>query len=254
MRTFVASAALAAALTLPVAPAQAAGESVPLLSHDWSFDGIFGSYDRASLQRGLQVFRESCSACHGMKYVAFRTLTDLGYTEEEVRAIAAEYFIQDGPDDTGAMFERPGIPSDMYPNPWANEAEAAMIHGKAPPDLSLMAKARLGGPTYIYSLLQGYADPSEHDDLLPGNYWNEFYPGHIIAMAQPLYPDQVVYTDGTQATLPQMAADVSNFLMWAAEPKLEERKDLGIKVMLFCTVMAGVFYAMNRRIWGKVKK
>ncbi len=254
MRTAISAALLGAALILsPVDRASAAGPAVDLLQPGWSFDGVFGSYDDAAKQRGLQVFNQVCAACHKLEHVAFRTLTDLGYTPEEVEAFAAQYFVTDGPDEFGDMFERPALPKDTWPSPYRNNAEAAMIHGKAPPDMSLIAKARVGGPDYLYSLLLGY-DEERGADLPPGNYWNEYYPGHIIAMPPQLYPDLVVYEDGTEATVEQMAADVSHFLMWTAEPKLEERKQLGVGFMLFCTVMALLFYAMMRRTWADVKK
>ncbi len=253
MRKLVTAAFIGAAVLANPAPASAAGEAVELMERDWSFEGIFGTYDRASAQRGLQVFDQVCSACHGMKYVAFRTLTELGYTEEEVEAFAANYYVTDGPDEFGDMFERSALPKDTWPSPYRNDAEAASIHGKAPPDMSLIAKARVGGADYLYSLLLGY-DEEKGMEMDPGNYWNEFYPGHIIAMPPQLYPDLVAYEDGTEATVEQMAADVSHFLMWAAEPKLEERKQVGVGFMLFCTVMALIFYAMMRRIWADVKK
>ena len=253
MRTLVTAALFGAAVLTTPPAVHAAGETPDLMTRDWSFQGIFGSYDRAAAQRGLQVYDQVCSACHGMKYVAFRTLADLGYDEEEIEAIASNYYVTDGPDEFGDMFERPAEPNDTWPSPYRNDAEAASIHGKAPPDMSLIAKARLGGPDYLYSLMLGY-DEEKGMELSPGNYWNEFYPGHIIAMPPQLYPDLVFYEDGTEATVEQMAADVSHFLMWAAEPKLEERKRLGIGVMLFCTVMALVFYGINRRVWADVKK
>lgn len=253
MRHLLAAAMFGASLIATAPAAHAAGPAVDLLERNWSFDGIFGSYDDAAKQRGMQVFTELCSACHGLEFVAFRTLTDLGYTAEEVEAIAANFFVTDGPDEFGDMFERAALPKDHWPSPYRNKEEAASIHGKAPPDLSLIAKARVGGADYIYSLLLGY-DEEHGGDLPPGNYYNTYYPGHIIAMPPQLYPDMVAYADGTAATVEQMAADVSEFLMWTAEPKLEERKQLGVGFMLFCTVMALVFYAMMRRIWADVKK
>lgn len=249
MLKLVLTGALAGAL-LAATPyvAKAAGEAEPLLHRSWSFNGVFGTYDDAAKQRGMQVFQNACQACHGLEYVAFRTLTDLGYSEDEVRAIAAQYTILDGPDDTGEMFERPGIPADKWPSPYRNKEEAAYIHGKAPPDLSLITKARGGGADYVYSLMLGYDEDQETDN----GYWNAFYPGHIIAMPPQLYEDLVEYQDGTLATPEQMAADVSHFLMWAAEPKLEERKSIGLTFMIFCTVMMLVFYGMKRRIWKNV--
>ncbi|MFP4125800.1 MAG: cytochrome c1 [Alphaproteobacteria bacterium] len=242
----------AAVLTTPsAAPAAEAGAE--LMTRNWSFEGIFGSYDDAAAQRGMQVFDQVCSACHGMEYVAFRTLTDLGYSEEEVEQIASNYTVTDGPDDNGDMFERPAEPNDTWPYPFRNDAEAASIYGKPPPDMSVIAKARPGGADYLYSLMLGY-DEEKGADLRAGNYWNEYYPGNVIAMPPQFYPDIVQYEDGTEATPEQMAADVSHFLMWAAEPKLEERKRLGIGFMLFCTAMALIFYAMNKRVWADVEK
>ena len=247
-------AAVFAALLLTNAPAaKAAGEAEPLLTRSWSFEGVFGRYDRASLQRGLQVFETACATCHGMKFVPFRKLMEIGYTEDEALAFASRFFVEDGPDAEGLMFEREGVLTDPWPAPWANEAEALLIHGAVPVDLSLVAKSRAGGSNYIYSLLQGY-DDEQTASLDPGNYWNRFYPGHIISMAPPLFDGLVTYEDGTEATMQQMAADVAQFLMWAAEPKLEERKRLGLGVILYTTAMAGVFYAMNRRLWRNVKK
>jgi ubiquinol-cytochrome c reductase cytochrome c1 subunit len=253
MRTTLTAALLGAALFATPTAAPAAEAGAELMTRNWSFEGIFGSYDDAAAQRGLQVYDQVCSGCHGMKYVAFRTLTDLGYGEEEVEQIASNYFVTDGPNDMGEMFEREAEPNDTWPSPYRNDAEAASIFGKAPPDMSVIAKARPGGADYLYSLLLGY-DDEKGMDLSAGNYWNEFYPGHIIAMPPQLYPDLVQYADGTEATPEQMAADVSQFLMWAAEPKLEQRKRLGIGFMLFCTAMALIFYAMNQRLWADIKK
>ena len=231
-------------------PAQAAGEAEPLPEVHWSFDGPFGTYDRAALQRGLQVYREVCSLCHSLDYVAFRNFRDLGYSEEEVKALASEYTITDGPNDDGEMFERSGEPSDYFPAPFPNaKAAAAANGGAAPPDLSLMAKARMGGATYIYALLTGYEDPPADFEGL--NY-NIYFPGKQIAMAQPLYEDGVAYSDGTPATVEQQARDVAHFLMWAAEPKLEDRKGMGLKVLIFLVVFTGLLYAVKRKVWKDV--
>ncbi|TVQ32215.1 MAG: cytochrome c1 [Geminicoccaceae bacterium] len=247
-------AALLGATLLTHAPeVKAAGEADPLMSRSWSFTGIFGRYDQAALQRGLQVFETACATCHGLEFVAFRTLMDLGYTEDEVREFASRFWVEDGPDADGMMFERPADLPDRWPAPWANEVEAALIHGAVPIDLSLITKSRYGGANYVYSLLQGYDDEKTFE-LDPGNYWNRFYPGNVIGMAPPLFEGLVDFADGTEATVQQMAADVSHFLMWAAEPKLEERKRLGLGVILYTTAMAGIFYAMNRRLWANIKK
>lgn len=247
-------AALAATAVLPPeGPAMAAEEAIELPQLEWSFDGPFGTYDRRALQRGLQVYREVCSVCHSLKYVAFRNLADLGYTEDEIKAIAAEYIVTDGPNDDGDMFERPGAPSDYFPSPFPNDKAAAAANGgAAPPDLSLMAKARADGPNYVHALLTGYEEPPAEFDLAEGTNYNAYFSGHQIAMAQPLYEDSVAYADGTPASIDQMAADVSHFLMWAAEPKLEDRKGTGIKVLIFLVVFTGVLYAVKRKVWKDV--
>lgn len=230
-----------------------AAETPEPISRDWPHQGIFGSYDRAALQRGMQVYKGVCASCHGLKYVAFRNLEALGYNEDEIRAIAADYLVEDGPDDFGDMFEREAVASDNWPSPFANEQAARAANGGAYPlDLSLITKARSGGEDYVYSLLVGYQDPPEGFELMAGMNYNEYFAGHQIAMAQPLWPDMVEYQDGTEATVSQMAADVTQFLQWAAEPKLEERKQTGVKVILFLIAMSIIFYAYKRRIWRDV--
>jgi ubiquinol-cytochrome c reductase cytochrome c1 subunit len=246
------TAALLAGL-LPLSAAEAAGEAEPLLRQSWPHQGIFGTYDRAALQRGFQVYKEVCSACHGTKYLAFRNLRALGYTEEEVKAIAAEYTVIDGPNDQGEMFERPARPSDRKPSPYPNEQAArAANNGAYPPDLSLIVKARAGGENYVYSILVGYEEPPAGVTVPDGMYYNKYFPGHFIAMPPILQPDGVTYADGTRATISQMARDVTQFLAWLAEPKLEERKATGIKVMLFLIVLTGLLYAYKRRVWADV--
>jgi ubiquinol-cytochrome c reductase cytochrome c1 subunit len=242
-----------AALTGLLAGPAAAVEAPEPISRDWPHQGVFGSFDRAALQRGLQVFKGVCAGCHGLKYVAFRNLEALGYSEEEVRAIAADFVVEGGPDEFGDMFEREAIASDRWPSPFANEQAARAANGGAlPPDLSVITKARAGGEDYIYSLLVGYEEPPADFELMPGMNYNEYFPGHQIAMAQPLWPDMVDYQDGTEPTISQMAADVTQFLHWAAEPTLETRKQTGVKVILFLIVMSIVFYAYKRRIWRDV--
>lgn len=246
-------AALAVAGVLLPTAARAAGEAEPPIRESWPHQGIFGTYDRAALQRGFQVYKEVCSACHGTKYLAFRNLQALGYTEDEVKAIAAEYTVMDGPNDQGEMFERPARPSDRKPSPYPNEQAArAANNGAYPPDLSLIVKARAGGENYIYSLLIGYEQPPAGVTVPDGMYYNKYFPGHFIAMPPILQPDGVTYVDGSEATVAQMARDVTQFLAWLAEPKLEERKQTGIKVMLFLIVLTGLLYAYKRRIWADV--
>jgi ubiquinol-cytochrome c reductase cytochrome c1 subunit len=235
------------------AAAQAAEGHIELKHQHWPTGGMFGTFDRAATQRGFQVYREVCSACHGVKYMAFRNLAALGYSEDQIKAIAAEYTITDGPNDEGEMFERAGLPFDRIPGPYPNDAAAAAANGgKAPPDLSLMAKARMGGEDYIYSLLTGYEHPPADFEVPDGGYYNAYFPGHVIAMPPPLSDDQVTYADGTSATLSQMSQDVSQFLMWVAEPKLEERKGTGLKVVLFLAVLTALTFALKRKIWADI--
>ena len=250
MRKLLAVASMA--LTLGAgATAASAAESTALPDHDFSFEGIFGTFDRGAAQRGLQVFNQVCSSCHGMEHVAFRSLTSIGYTEDQVEAIAAEYTVTDGPNDQGEMYERPAEATDTFPMPYDNEVKAENANGGAvPPDLSTITQARGGGPDYIYNLLIGYEDPPADADLSPGTYWNKYYPGHKIKMPQLLMDGAVDYADGTKATAEQMAHDVTTFLHWAAEPHMEERKRTGIAVILFLLAFTGMMYAVKRKIWS----
>ncbi len=221
---------------------------------DWSFAKPNGTFDRAALQRGFQVYKEVCSACHSIKLISFRHLKAMGLTESEVKALAAQYQIKDGPNDEGEMFERPGRPSDYIPGPYLNEKQArAANNGSLPPDQSLMVKARLYGADYVYALLTGYEKVPDNFKLNPGQYYNEYFPGHAISMAPPLSEGLVKYNDSTKPTVEQMAYDVSTFLAWASEPEMEDRKRLGIKVLLYLLLMTGLFYATMRRIWQGIK-
>lgn len=250
---------LAAALLaagLGTGAAQAAGEAKHPRDVEWSHSGPFGTYDRPSVQRGLQVYQQVCASCHGLRFVAFRNLEAIGFSEPQVKAIAAEYTITDGPNDAGDMFERPGKDFDYFPNPFPNDKAAAAANGGvAPPDLSLMSKARPNGDNFMYSLLTGYGE-SETDGEEHGcsatNYYNPYFPGGCIAMPPPLVEGLVEYADGTEATPDQMAHDVTAFLAWAAEPKMEERKQLGWKVMLFLIVLSVLLYLAKRQIWGRL--
>lgn len=244
-------AAVVAAAAGTAAPALAAGEAPTPPKQEWSFQGIFGTFDKASAQRGLQVYREVCSACHGLDHLAFRHLEMIGYTEDEVKALAAEYQVQDGPDEFGEMFLRPGEAADFWPNPFPNEQAARAANGGAyPPDLSMISKARKYGADYVAAFLAGYPDEPPADvTLLPGQYYNEYMAGHVVAMPNVLWPDGVVYADGTPATVEQQARDVAHFLTWAAEPTLEVRKQTGVKVMLFLFVFTGMMYAVKRKVW-----
>jgi ubiquinol-cytochrome c reductase cytochrome c1 subunit len=253
LKRLVAAAALSATIFVPALRCRAADEAPPLPHQQWSFEGIFGTYDRASAQRGFQVYKEVCSVCHPVKHLFFRDLADLGYSEDEVKAIASTYEVTDGPNDQGQMYQRPARPSDPIPGPFPNDLAArAANNGALPPDLSMIVKAREGGPDYIFGLLTGYKDPPAGFNLLPGMYYNEYFPGHQIAMPPPLSDNAVTFADGTSATVPQMAHDVVTFLAWAAEPNLEPRHRTGFKVILFLVIAAGVFYAAKRKIWATV--
>jgi len=236
------------------AAAIAAGDAAVPPSKDWSFDGWSGTVDRAAAQRGLKVYLNNCSLCHSLSLVSYRNLGALGFSEDEIKAIAETYFVTDGPDNFGDMFERAARPSDNFVPPFPNEQAArAFNNGAYPPDLSLITKARVDGSNYVHALLTGYEDgPPEGTELMPGMNYNAYFPGHQIAMAQPLWDDGIEYDDGTSATAHQQAWDVVNFLQWAAEPHMEERKRMGVKVVIYLLVFAAVMYAFKRKIWSKL--
>ncbi|MGL4241984.1 MAG: cytochrome c1 [Beijerinckiaceae bacterium] len=274
---------LAAALAIglgSIAPAMAAGDQATPPRQKWTFGGMFGYYDNNQLQRGFQVYQNVCAACHSMTKVSFRNLSEKGGPEfkpEQIKELAAKWPIQvkDGPNDQGEMFERAARPSDRLPSPHANsEAAKAANNGAAPPDFSVIAKARTyrvgfpgfvidalpgftyqeAGVDYIYALLAlGYVDPPKGMKVEDGLSYNKYMPGAKIAMAAPLADGQVEYTDGTPATKEQYARDVTAFLMWAAEPHLEQRKQMGFKVMIFLCVFALLLYFTKKKVWADVK-
>lgn len=247
--------ALAATTLLITAPAFANTDAAHPKEIEWPFDGIFGTFDRQAAQRGYQVYKEVCAACHSMHLKSFRNLKDIGFSEGEVKTIAAGYNVQDGPNDSGEMFERPGRPSDRFPSPFANEKAARAANGGAyPPDLSLIIKARHDGANYVHSLLNGYNEtPPADAPKVEGKAYNPYFPGHWIGMPQPLTAEgQVTYADGTKATVDQMSQDVVVFLQWAAEPEMEARKRMGIKVILFLAVFTGLFIVAKKRVWSKL--
>jgi cytochrome c1 len=230
-------------------------------TQSWSFNGFFGSFDQAQLKRGYQIYKDVCAGCHSMNLMYYRDLQDIGFTEDEVQAFAAEVQVQDGPDDTGEMFERPGRPSDPFKAPFANEQAArASNNGALPVDLSLIAKARAGagflgydGADYIHSLMTGYEETPPAGVTLPeGMHYNHAFKGHQIAMPPPLSDGAVTYADGTEATLDQEAKDIATFLTWAAEGNLEERHRTGIKAILFLVIFTLLVYATKRRVWADV--
>ena len=230
-----------------------AGGDVTLKTRDWSFSGPFGTFDKAALQRGFQVYNEVCAGCHSMKLIAFRNFADLGYNETEIKALAAQYEVQDGPNDDGEMFMRPAIPADRMPSPYANDnAARAGNNGALPPDLSLIAKARPNGPNYLYSLLSSYENAPNDKEVPDGMYYNAAYPGHLIAMPQPLYGDDVEYSDGAATSIEALSADLTQFLMWAAEPKMEVRKRTGVAAVFFLCIFVIFSYLAKRRIWADV--
>ena len=246
-------------------PASAAGDAPTPPSLTWSFGGIFGGYDRAQLRRGLQVYLGVCASCHGLRQVHYRNLLEIGMSRKEILEIAGQQKVPGEPDESGDPTERNAGMNDRFVGPYKNDnAAKAANNNSIPPDLSLMTKARKGGPDYLHALLIGYmkppADWKETDGtpkkLGTGQYYNKYFPGHVIAMAPPLTGDGLVdYPEGSPAaTVDQMATDVTAFLMWAAEPKLEDRKRMGIKVILFLLVMTGFFYAIYRKVWADVKK
>ena len=269
---------VAVAVTL-VAPALAQEHSHEDTSspakNRWSFAGPFGKFDRGQLQRGFKVYREVCSVCHGLKLIAFRNLADpggLGFTTAQAQAVAAEYKIQDGPNDQGEMFERPGRLADYFPPPFPNDQAARARYNAVPPDLSVIAKARgiergfpywvfdlitqyqEQGPDYITALLQGYeANPPAGFTLPPGSFYNKYYPAHAIVMPPPLSDQRVEYTDGSPMTVEQYAKDISAFLMWAAEPHLDQRKRVGMQVFIFLVIFAGLLYFTKKKVWYQVE-
>jgi ubiquinol-cytochrome c reductase cytochrome b/c1 subunit len=267
--------ALSAALSAPVFASDSRHEEKPN-RYEWSFAGLFGRYDKAQLRRGFKVYKEVCSSCHSIKMLAFRNLSQSGgpeFSEEEVKALAASYKIKDGPNETGEYYDRPGRPSDYFPPPFANEQAArAALAGNYPPDFSVLAKARgysRGFPTflfdalpgfayqehgvdYIASLMQGYKDPPPDAKLPDGQFYDPYVPGRRIGMPPPLSDGSVTYDDGAPATVEQYSKDVAAFMMWVAEPHLNARKKVGIGVLAFLIVFAGLLYFTKKAIWRDV--
>jgi len=251
--------------------AMAAEVQKPAKDVSYSFEGAFGHFDRAQLQRGYKVYKEVCAACHSMQYVSFRNLAESGgpeFSAEQIKALAATFTVQDGPDANGEMFDRPGVPSDQLPSPFPNpEAATAANGGALPPDLSLITKSRagwygtfnqlingIGGAQYVYSVLTGYEEvPAELAAEQPeGKAYNPYFAaGHWIGMPNPLSDGQVTFDDGAPNTVDAMARDVSAFLAWTAEPKMEERKSLGFAVFIYLGILALLLYLVKKKIWAK---
>ena len=232
-------------------------ETPKLLKTDWTFKGLFGKYDRASLQRGYQVYTEVCAACHSMQYLSYRNLSEPGgpeFTEDEAKFIAASFEILDGPNSEGEMFTRPAKLSDKFLMPYDNvEAAKAANGGAYPPDMSVLVKARKGGADYIYSLLLGYEDPPSDIKLDDGVYYNKYMYGNKIKMPVPLSDGLVEYGDGTLATEEQMAKDITTFLMWSAEPHLERRHKTGFRVIIYLIILSILVYLTMKKIWSRVE-
>jgi ubiquinol-cytochrome c reductase cytochrome c1 subunit len=240
------------ALALAVSAGAMAQEIPEPAKQDWSFYGPFGSYDQASLQRGFQIYREVCSACHSMNLVAYHDLSGIGYDEAEIKAIAASVQIPDI-DDNGAPADRPGRPSDFFKAPFPNSKAAQVANnGAIPPDQSLIVRGRKYGPDYIYALMMGFKDAPAGMKIGDGMYYNEAFPGGQIAMPPPLTDDRVTYADGTKATLQQEAHDIATFLTWTSDPHLEERHRLGARVLIFLLAFSGVMYGVKKKIWSDV--
>ena len=223
------------------------------LKTDWSFKGIFGTFDRASLQRGYQVYQEVCSGCHSVQHLSYRNLSEKGgpeFSVEEAKAIAAQFEVEDGPNSDGEMFMRPGRLSDTFVKPYPNVEASTVANGGAyPPDMSVLAKARKGGADYIYSLLLGYEEPPAGFEIEEGVYYNKYMSGNKIKMTAPLSEGLVEYSDGTQSTTAQMAKDVTTFLVWASEPHLEAQHRMGFKAIIYLIVLLILVYMSKQKVW-----
>ena len=240
-------------LAAPVAAFAQGHEAVRAPAQPWSFNGPFGTFDRASAQRGFQVYKEVCSNCHSMKEMYYRDLTGIGLDEEQIKAVAGAVEVPGGTDDAGNPVERPAVPSDHFRSPFANDKAArAANNGVLPPDQSLIQKAREDGSNYIFALLNGYRDAPADRKAPEGQYYNLYFPGNFLAMPPPLHDGAVTYADGTPATVEQMSRDVTQFLTWTSNPEMEARKRMGVKVVLFLTLMTGLTYAVKKKVWKDV--
>ena len=226
-----------------------------LIKNNWSFEGVFGTFDRASLQRGYQVYQEVCSGCHSVQHLSYRNLSEKGgpeFSTEEAKAIAAQFEVIDGPNEDGEMFTRSGRLSDKFVSPFPNVKAAAAANGGAyPPDMSVLAKARKGGAAYIYSLLMGYEEAPAGYELDDGVYYNKYMPGQKIKMAEPIVDGAVEYVDGTETTKAQLAKDVTTFLVWAADPHLEARHKMGFKVFFYLIILLTMVYLSKQKVWSR---
>ena len=252
---------LALGLAFSTQALAAQGDPLPVKDVSWSYEGPFGTYDRGALQRGFQVYKEVCSACHSLNRVAFHALSEPGgpgFTDAQMKAIAASYKVPAGPNDKGDTTDangnpltRNGTPADHFTPPFPNEQAArAANNGALPPDLSLIVKARAGGPQYVYSIITGFNQPPPPGfKVLANKYYNPYFQGWNISMPPPLADGQVTFADGSPNKLTDEAHDVVTFLSWASEPKMEERKRTGFGVMIFLVLLSGLLFASYRRIW-----
>jgi ubiquinol-cytochrome c reductase cytochrome c1 subunit len=254
LRSLIAG-AFAAGLLLagPLAPAALAQEEPQLPHENWSFNNLFGSYDVAAAQRGFLVYQQVCSACHSMQLLHYRDLSGIGLSPEQIKAVAAAVTVPQGVDDQGNPKEGPATPADPFKSPFANpQAARAANNGALPPDLSLIVNAREGHANYIYGILTGFSEPPAGFKMQDGMNYNKMFPGHQIGMPQPLHDGSVEYTDGTPNNLDQEARDVVTFLAWAANPEQTERKQIGVRIILFLMVMTGLTYMVKRKVWADV--
>jgi len=228
---------------------------IDLIKNNWSFNGLFGTFDRASLQRGFQVYKEVCSGCHSVQYLSYRNLVEKGGPEfsiEEAKAIASQDELEDGPNSNGEMFTRSARLSDKFVKPYPNvQASTAANGGAYPPDMSVLAKARSGGADYIYSLLLGYKEAPAGFELDDSVYYNKYMSGNKIKMSEPLYDEMVEYSDGTSATKEQLAKDVTTFLVWSSEPHLEKQHRMGFKTLLYLIVLISLVYMSKKKVWSQ---
>uniref|UniRef100_A0A8C7LW60 Cytochrome c1, heme protein, mitochondrial n=1 Tax=Oncorhynchus mykiss TaxID=8022 RepID=A0A8C7LW60_ONCMY len=223
-------------------------------NYPWTHSGMLSALDHGSIRRGYQVYKQVCSACHSMEYLAFRNLVGVSHTEAEVKVLAEEIEVVDGPDESGEMFTRPGKLSDYFPKPYPNpEAARAANGGALPPDLSYIVNARHGGEDYVFSLLTGYCEPPAGVEVREGLYYNPYFPGQAIGMAPPIYNEVLEFEDGTPATMSQVAKDVCTFLRWAAEPEHDQRKRMGLKLLMGSAILVPLVYYMKRHRWSVLK-
>tara|TARA_B110000196_G_C21127152_1_gene656450 strand:+ start:308 stop:1192 length:885 start_codon:yes stop_codon:yes gene_type:complete len=230
-------------------------KKIDLIETNWSFEGIFGTFDRSSLQRGYQVYQEVCSGCHSVQHLSYRNLLEKGgpqFSVEEAKAIASQFEVEDGPNNDGEMFMRSARLSDNFVKPYPNIEASTFANGGAyPPDMSVLAKARTGGANYIYSLLMGYEEAPAGFDLDDGVYYNKYMPGNKIKMSEPIIDGIVEYSDGTETTKAQIARDITTFLVWASEPHLESQHRMGFKAIIYLIILITLVYMSKNKVWSR---